>query len=147
VDTKTTLTAKKFAMHHNEVFTDEKIEPATTTTAPYDAFYTAAYAIIALGDEPVTGKSLSRTIMRLVPPGEPIEVGPANIYKATKLLRDGKNVDLIGAQTSLDFDPETGDPTIDSAIICLDSNTHTAIDSGLVYDVRAAKWSGVMNCP
>ena len=134
-------------MHYNEIFTDEKIDPFEATPAPYDAFYTAAYAMIALGDEPVTGKSLSRSIRRLVPPGESIEVGPANIYKATKSLRDGKNIDLVGAQTSLDFDPETGDPTIESAIICMDSTTHTGMDSGLVYDVRGAKWSGTMSCP
>lgn len=147
LNTKTTAAAKKFAMHYNEIFTDEKIDPFEATPAPYDAFYTAAYAMIALGDEPVTGKSLSRSIRRLVPPGESIEVGPANIYKATKSLRDGKNIDLVGAQTSLDFDPETGDPTIESAIICMDSTTHTGMDSGLVYDVRGAKWSGTMTCP
>ena len=62
----------KFIMHHNEIFTDEKINPFNCSSAPYDAFYTAAYAIVALGDEPITGKGLSRSVRRLVPPGEPI---------------------------------------------------------------------------
>jgi len=98
----------KFIMHHNEIFTDEKIDVFNSNAAPYDAFYTAAYAIIALGDEPITGKALARSVRRLVPPGEPMDVGPAGIYKASKLLRDGKNVDPAGAQTSLDFHPEPG---------------------------------------
>ncbi len=49
----------KFLMHHNEIFTDEKLDPFNSTSAPYDAFYTAVYAIVALGDEPLTGKGLA----------------------------------------------------------------------------------------
>lgn len=137
---------KKYIMHYNETFTDEKSDPFLTNSAPYDAFYTAAYAIIALGDAPVTGKALSHAIGRLVPPGESIDVGPANIYKATKLLRDGKNIDLAGSQTSLDFDPETGDPTADFTVQCMDPAKHTTIESGLVYDAKTTAFVGALKC-
>ncbi len=136
----------KFIMHHNEIFTDEKIDPFNCSSAPYDAFYTAAYAIIALGDEPITGKALARSVRRLVPPGESIDVGPAGIYKAIKLLRDGKNVDLAGSQTSLDFDPETGDPTGDFTVRCIDPKLRTTVESGLVYRAKSGKFEGAMKC-
>lgn len=147
VNSKVTPAAKKFVMHHNEIFTTEQLDAFSATTAPYDAFYTAAYAIIALADEPITGKTMARAIRRLVPPGETIEVGPMSIYKATKILRDGKNIDLVGAQTSLDFDPETGDATVDVAVHCMDTTTHAAIESGIVYEAKMGKLTGTFNCP
>lgn len=136
----------KFLMHHNEIFTDEKIDVSNSNAAPYDAFYAAAYAIFALGDQPITGKALAKSVQRLVPPGEPIEIGPAGIYKATKLLRDGKSVDLGGAQTSLDFDPETGDPTADFTVRCIDPVRRTNIESGLVFAAKSGKLEGVSKC-
>lgn len=147
VNSKVTPTAKKFVMHHNEIFTTERLDAFSATTGPYDAFYTAAYAIIALGDEPITGKALARALQRLVPPGESIEVGPVSIYKATKILREGKNIDLVGAQTSLDFHPETGDATVDVAVHCLDTTTHAAIESGVVYEAKIGKLTGTFKCP
>lgn len=136
----------KFIMHHNEIFTDEKINPFNCSSAPYDAFYTAAYAMVALGDEPITGKALSRSVRRLVPPGEPIDVGQAGIYKAIKLLRDGKNVDLAGSQTSLDFDPETGDPTADFTVRCIDPKLRTTVESGVVFSAKSGKLEGTLKC-
>lgn len=137
----------KFMMHHNEIFTAEKVDSFSAVSAPYDAFYVAAYAIVALGDEPITGKALARSVHRLVPPGEPIDVGPAGIYKAVKLLRDGKNVDLGGSQTTLDFDPETGDPTADFAVRCVDPRKKAIIESGLVFSAKSGKLEGTLKCP
>jgi branched-chain amino acid transport system substrate-binding protein len=137
----------KFIMHHNEIFTAETIDPFNSNSAPYDAFYTAAYAIIALGDEPITGRSLAQSVRRLVPPGEPIDVGQAGIYKAIKLLQDGKNVDLAGSQTSLDFDPETGDPTADFTVRCIDAKRRTTVESGLVFSAKSGKLEGTLKCP
>jgi hypothetical protein len=136
----------KFIIHHNEIFTDEKINPFNCSSAPYDAFYTAAYAIVALGDEPITGKALARSVRRLVPPGEPIDVGQAGIYKAIKLLRGGKNVDLAGSQTSLDFDPETGDPTGDFTVRCIDPKLRTTVESGVVFSAKSGKLEGASKC-
>jgi hypothetical protein len=136
----------KFIMHHNEIFTGEKIDQFNATSAPYDAFYAAAYAIIALGDEPITGKALARSIQRIVPPGETIEVGPSGIYGATTALRQGKNIDLAGSQTSLDFNPETGDPTADFTVRCIDPKRQGTMESGLVYRARSGKLEGTLKC-
>lgn len=137
----------KFLMHHNEIFTEEKLDAFNSTSAPYDAFYAAAYAIVALGDAPITGKALARSVRRLVPPGESIDVGPAGIYKAVKLLHDGKNIDLVGAQTSLDFDPETGDPTADFTVRCIDPRKRTTIESGFVFSAKSGTLEGTFKCP
>jgi hypothetical protein len=136
----------KFVVHHNEMF-PEKITPYEATSAPYDAFYLAAYAAIALGDQPITGKSLARAVGKLVPPGEPIEVGQGGIYPAIKALRAGKSIDLVGAQTSLDFNPETGDATVDFAFHCLDPRRRVAVDSGLVHRAKTGKIEGALRCP
>jgi serine/threonine protein kinase len=137
----------KFVMHHNEVFTEEIIDVSSSTSAPYDAFYALIYTIVALGDAPITGKALAQAIWRIVPPGEPIDVGPAGIYKAIKILREGKNIDLGGAQTSLDFDPETGDPTVEFTVDCMDTKKQTLMNSGLVFDAKTKKFAGTWKCP
>ena len=67
-------------------------EPVTATTAPqpsYDAFYVLAYAALALGDGSVTGPELSRTMNRLLPPGHPVEVGPAGISTPSRRFARG----------------------------------------------------------
>lgn len=137
----------KFIMHHNEIFTDEKLDAFNSNSAPYDAFYAAAYAIIALGDEPITGKALARSIRRLVPPGESIDVGQAGMYRVVKLLRDGQNVDLNGSQTSLDFNPETGDPTGDFSVRCFDPVKKSVVESGLIFSAKSGKLEGTSRCP
>lgn len=136
----------KFIVHHNEIFTDEKLDAFNSNSAPYDAFYAAAYAIIALGDEPITGKALSRSIRRLVPPGESIDVGQAGMYRVVKLLRDGQNVDLNGSQTSLDFNPETGDATADFSVRCFDPVKKTVLESGLIFSAKSGKLEGTSRC-
>lgn len=137
----------KFIVHHNEIFTDEKLDVFNSNSAPYDAFYAAAYAIIALGDEPITGKALARSIRRLVPPGESVDVGQAGMYRVVKLLRDGQNVDLNGSQTSLDFNPETGDPTGDFSVRCFDPVKKTVLESGLIFSAKSGKLEGTSRCP
>ncbi|HRI66685.1 MAG TPA: hypothetical protein PK156_20710, partial [Polyangium sp.] len=135
---------RKFVAHHNEIFA-EKMAPDDPTSAPYDAFYVAAYALIALGNEPISGKNLARAIRRLTPPGEPIDVGPGGIYSAIKFLRAGKNIDLVGTQTSLDFNPETGDAPVDFSVQCMDAQRMPR-ESGLVYRTQTGKLEGKLNC-
>jgi ABC-type branched-subunit amino acid transport system substrate-binding protein len=147
VDTSISSQAlQKFVLHYNELV-PEKVEPENATSAPYDAFYLVAYAAIALGDAPITGRSLSRALGRLMPPGERIDVGPAGIYPALKVLASGRNVDLAGAQTSLDFDPESGDATAEFVVFCRDVARNASIESGLVFDPAAGKFRGAMHCP
>jgi branched-chain amino acid transport system substrate-binding protein len=146
VNTSTPPTMTKFIMHHNEIF-PEKVDLFNSTSAPYDAFYVAAYALIALGDEPVTGKALAKAVRRLVPPGEPIDVGQAGIYTAINHLRKGKSIDLAGTLTSLDFHAETGDATVDFSVRCLDPAKRLTVESGLFYRAKTGKLEGTMKCP
>jgi serine/threonine protein kinase len=140
----------KFVHHYNETFTPHQTA-ADATSAPYDAFYVFAYAAAALGDQPITGKALASALARLGPPGEPIDVGPGGIYKAFQLLGAGKNIDLQGAATNLDFDPETGDAGADIAVFCLAPGTATdpprSVPSGMVFRARTKKLEGAMRCP
>jgi serine/threonine-protein kinase len=140
----------KLALHTSEVF-GKQVSPQDVVGPPYDAFYTLAYAIAALGDAPVTGPALSRAVLdRLTPPGEPIEVGPAGIYPALHALASGQRIDLDGTATTLDFDPETGDASADFAVFCIGPGGHgdarDVMESGLVFSARTRRLTGSMRC-
>ena len=140
----------EFAMSYNQFFSP-KVTPSTTLVTPYDAFYVLAYATFALGDEPVTGPNLARAIGRLVPPGQPIDVGPTKILEALNVLQSGKNIDLNGAATNLDFDLNTGEVRPRFAVYCVkpdaSGQAHEAVESGLFYDARTDKLEGTRHCP
>jgi serine/threonine-protein kinase len=121
--------------------------PEGTNAAPYDAFYVIAYATMSLGQTPLTGTNLARAVKRLLPPGEPIDVGPSGILPAFKVLSAGKNVDLCGAQTSLDFDMETGDPACDFQVECFDRKTQASTFGGVFYRARTGHLEGTWKCP
>jgi branched-chain amino acid transport system substrate-binding protein len=140
----------RFVMHFNEGAT----WLATMADGPnssYDAFYLAAYATYALGDKPATGEELARSIPRLLPPGTPIDVGPAAIFDAFSTLRRGENIDLNGAFGSLDLDPTTGESPFQQALECIEIDDHGAAvrsaDSGIVYSSQTGRVEGVMHCP
>ena len=146
----TTMTNAQLVLHYNVAHPDE---PVTRTAAPqpsYDAFYTLAYALYALGDATVDGAALSRSIDRLLPPGKVVDVGPAGIVEAFEVLRSGANIDLNGAIGSLDFDRATGEAPIDYAVLCLGVNDHgaalTAVESGLVYGASRKALVGTFRC-
>jgi len=113
-----TAVLEKFVLHYNEVFSP-KVTLHDVNSAPYDGFYLLAYAAAALGDKPITGQALAGAIPRLLPKGEPIDVGPGGIYSALYALGAGKTIDVNGTSTSLDFDPATGDTSVDLAAYCL----------------------------
>jgi hypothetical protein len=151
VDAPASLPANvKLAIRYNEAY-GQKLAPADTIGVVYDAFYVVAYALAALGDKPVTGVNLARALPRLSPPGVPIEVGPAAIPEALKVLREGRAIDLDGSSTSLDFDPETGDPPATYVVLCLKpgakSGTFEAVESGIMLDGRIGKLEGKLSCP
>jgi branched-chain amino acid transport system substrate-binding protein len=150
VDTlSSTPAVAKFVLRHNEVF-PKKVTAAEAQPPAYDAFYVAAYAAAALGGEPITGSALARAIPRLLPPGEPVDVGPGGIYAALAALAAGKNIDLAGTMTSLDFDPETGDAPADYAVYCMGtgrSGGPELVESGLVFRARTKKLEGKLHCP
>ncbi|MBL9105718.1 MAG: protein kinase [Myxococcales bacterium] len=113
---------------------------------PYDAFYVLAYAAVAAGDAPLTGRTLARAIARLGPPGATIEVGPADIYPALKALARGDNIDLRGTRTSLDFDPETGDATADFAVSCIDVAAGRMREAAGRFDARTRRYEAPARC-
>jgi len=113
----------------------------------YDAFYVLAYAAVAVGEAPLTGRSLARAIPRLGPPGVPIGVGPADIYPALKALGRGDNIDLQGTRTSLDFDPETGDATADFALFCIDAAAGRMRETNAHYDAATRSFTAPARCP
>jgi serine/threonine-protein kinase len=136
-----------FALRYNELFSP-KITAASATSAPYDAFYLFAFAALAAGDQPLTGKSLARAIPRLLPPGEPVEVGQAGIYPVFAALGGGRNIDLQGTITTLDFDPETGDATADFAVYCFSEGDDLRVaESGLTFDAKTRRLRGTLRCP
>ena len=87
---------------------------------------------------------------RLKPPGESIEVGPAAIPNALKLLREGRSLDLAGTTTTLDFDLDTGDAPTDYVVFCAKRGpkpgTWEAAESGLSLDARSGKLVGSPRC-
>jgi hypothetical protein len=146
-----TAALEKLVLDYNEVFPSSKVTQDDAPGAPYDGFYLLAYAAAALGDQPITGPALARAIPRLLPPGEPVDVGPGGVYKAFGVLGGGKNVDLDGASTSLDFDLATGDAATDLAAYCLapgaSGGALREIPSGLLFRARSGKLEGTRRCP
>jgi branched-chain amino acid transport system substrate-binding protein len=149
VDTPARLAPNvKLSIHYNEVY-ETRLTPETTYGPAYDAFYVVAYSIAALGDKPVTGLEMARAIPRLLPPGEPVDVGPGAIVDALKALRAGKNIDLAGTTTSLDFDIDTGDAPVDFAVMCLKRTARgelAAGESGVVMSARTSQLTGKLDC-
>jgi ABC-type branched-subunit amino acid transport system substrate-binding protein/predicted Ser/Thr protein kinase len=120
--------------------------------ASYDAFYALAYGIYALGAEEVTGSALGRALSRLLPPGEPIEVGPTQVFDGLRALAAGRSIDLQGATSGLDFDTSTGEPPFDFEVICpaVDREgraTGGELESGLVYRAKTGRVEGRLRCP
>ena len=137
----------KFVARHNQLYSP-KVTSTSCTDAPYDAFYLLAYAAAALGDQPITGVGLARSIERLLPPGDRIDVGPSGIYPTFHALMAGKKVDLEGTMTSLDFNLDTGDATADFAVFCPEGRgaSFDMVESGLVYDARSGQLKGELRC-
>ena len=140
----------RFVMHYNET-ASSKITRAFAPDSSYDAFYLLAYATYALGDAKITGENLGRAMERLVPPGIPIDVGPAQIFDAFSALRRGESIDLNGATGSLDFDLATGEAPFDQAVLCAATDAHGraigTIESGVVFRSAAGTLDGALHCP
>ncbi len=140
----------RYVLHYNETFTPP-MSTSDSVSAPYDAFYLFAYAAAALGSEPITGPALAGAIPRLLPGGTPIDVGSGGIYKALYTLAEGKNIDLRGVMTTLDFDLHTGDATVDYSERCLSTGSAAEpprmVPSGLYFRPALGKLDGASRCP
>jgi ABC-type branched-subunit amino acid transport system substrate-binding protein len=143
-------TNAKFVTLYNETF-DDAITRTIAPNTSYDAFYLLAYAIQALGDRAPTGPNVARAFARLIGPGKPTDVGPADVFDAYNALSAGKNIDLRGSTGKLDFDLDTGEAPVDMAVLCVnadrDGRAFDTIESGLVFDAAARKLVGTMRCP
>jgi serine/threonine-protein kinase len=138
----------KFNLRYGSVFDRTTMPTKSETGGPYDAFYALAYAMIAAGDVPLTGPVLARALGRLGGGEAAIDVGPGGILEATAALQRGQSIDLEGVMTLLDFDPQTGDPTVDMRIACV-RNGRTAVTlapSGLRWDRKDRRVTGTLAC-
>jgi ABC-type branched-subunit amino acid transport system substrate-binding protein len=79
---------------------------ATSGMGPsYDAVFSMAYAIAALGDDPVTGPNIARNLRKLTGGDTPVRVGhPPDVTLAFQTLMDGERIDLIGTHSRLAWD-------------------------------------------
>jgi ABC-type branched-subunit amino acid transport system substrate-binding protein len=144
--TTNNLVNAKMTARYNESYSP-KVTVAVGPASVYDAFWVVAYAAYAARGEPLTGSALARGIARLVPPGDAIDVGPTTIFEAMSALRAGKNIDLNGAASGLDFDLATGDSPADFAVLCVRAGTGgdgpQVVESGVVFDARTKKLVGM----
>jgi hypothetical protein len=141
----------RFVLRYNAVH-----ETHVTTTlnpgASYDAFYLLAYGIYALGTGDISGPALARALSRLLPPGEPIEVGPTQVFDGLRRLAAGRSIDLRGASSGLDFDSTTGEAPFDFELICAATDregraTGGEVESGRVYRAKTGRVDGLVRCP
>jgi serine/threonine-protein kinase len=144
----------KFTNNYNATF-GSQLPPALSPGAPYDSFYLVAYAAygaLLAGVQHPTGPDLVRGIAKLVPPGQPVEVGSQRILDALAALQRGESIDLQGTYSRMDFDLATGESPADYAIVCpvlKTEKSETTIDnveSGLVYDAKEHKLRGTFSC-
>ncbi|MBK8253771.1 MAG: serine/threonine protein kinase [Polyangiaceae bacterium] len=138
-------------VHHYNASNSPPMSLTDAVVAPYDAFYLFVYAATALGDKPLTGANLSEMLPRLQSGESHVEVGPSALFSTLQSLVAGKSVKLKGAQTNLDFNPTTGEPSADFAIYCLSSKADPtgspAAFAGLLYVASAQKLEGAFRCP
>ncbi len=137
----------QLALHYSSEFS--RMTVSDTPAASYDAAYAIAYSAYAAGDGPLSGAGLAAALARLLPPGVPIEVGPTHIFEGIESLRAGHNIDLVGANTTLDFDPATGETSTDWLIqrAGLDRRrgTVSATESGVFFDARTKTLQGSLH--
>ncbi|HEY2515533.1 MAG TPA: hypothetical protein VGI39_31915, partial [Polyangiaceae bacterium] len=146
------LVNARFVVRYNQAHPKAPVTRQINPSAEYDAVYLLAYAAFALGDAPVTGASLAKAFERLLPPGNPIEVGPTDLPAAVAQLTAGKKLDLIGAETALDLSPATGEGPADFALLCpaIDRRGRASgedVESGVLYRAATRTVEGVPECP
>jgi hypothetical protein len=140
----------RFVMRYNDAHR-EHVGLTINPAASYDSFYLLAYATFALRGGAVTGTALARAFGRLVPPGDPIDVGPTRVFDALRLLAADRRIDLQGAASGLDFDLSTGEAPSDFAILCPAVGgrgvaTGEDVESGAVFRARTRRIEGRIDC-
>ncbi|WP_394829050.1 ABC transporter substrate-binding protein [Pendulispora albinea] len=110
---------KGFVRDYRSRIHDGTSPEATGAVNAYDAFYTLMYAIVALGDKPMTGPNIAGGFSRLIASAPALPSGPAAIHEAFRLLTEGSSFNYEGASGPLDFDMTTGEPHSDIQLWCV----------------------------
>jgi serine/threonine-protein kinase len=141
----------RFVLRYNEAHPDAPVTGYVNPAGSYDAVYLLAYAAFSLGTAAVDGPSLGRAFARLVPPGDPLEVGPNGVFDGISALASGRSLDLRGASSALDFDLATGEARVDFALVCPDVDARGRAsgdrESGIFYRTAQGTVDGTLRCP
>ena len=114
---------------YNETYEAEygEVPPLPFMTNTYDAVVIAALAAYEaqIAEEELTSIAV-RDHLRSVanPPGEQVFAGTESLTRALELLRDGQDIDYIGAAGDVDFD-ENGDVVTPVEIWCYEGGVPT----------------------
>jgi hypothetical protein len=145
-----TVANVQYVNHYNQTFNASATRVDAQGTC-YDGFYALAYAIHALGRQPVSGPAIAGAFRRLAGPGRKVLVGPQPIFEAYRDLVAGANIDLEGTAGHLDLDPSTGESACPISILCAEPPTRGSVaharESGLVYDDEVHGFVGSLACP
>lgn len=123
--------------------------PATFGAAgAYDIVYLLAFGMASAGTQPLTGTNIARGLLRTVPPGTSIRVGPGALNTGFGIMTNasGGNMDFQGASGPLDFDLGTGEAESDILIWCMRANSQGVavrqLESGLLYSAADSELVG-----
>jgi serine/threonine-protein kinase len=149
-----TPTNLRFTMRYNEGEPATKKTPYQLVPSPaYDAMYAVAYASFRAeldGAQSLTGVEIAQGMSSLSA-GESVEVGPAELHTGFAALRRDHRLDLVGAGSSMNFDPVTGDVVTDLVVQCLRKarrgTGNTPLETSLRYSAAKSRWDGVLACP
>ena len=115
----------------------------------YDSLYLVAYAMVAIGNNPINGDSMSAAMSKMVG-GTKSNVGAGNIQSAFQVLESGNAIDINGASGPLDFDLTKHEALSDITVWCIskDGNGNPVFaSSGRYYDSTTQQMTGTYACP
>ncbi len=139
-----------FVMRYNDARLTTQVTRISNPGATYDAVYLLTYAAFASPPGPLSGQTLATAFSRLVPPGPPIELGPAQVLEALATLHAGKTIAVFGTSGPLDFDLTSGEVSVDFALRCDGTPPGAGMDadveSGVVYRAATKTVEGTFHC-
>jgi branched-chain amino acid transport system substrate-binding protein len=126
------------------------VVPGTFAENAYDAGYLLSYALVSLGESPVSGAAIAEGL-RKMSQGTEVVVGPNTINAAISALAGGATINFDGASGPLDFDNERGEAPSDVEIWCIDIDSVTMdpifVPDDQYYDAEAQAVVGSATCP
>ena len=120
-------------------------DPANIGTG-FESFYVASFAIAAgfqlssANPAALRGRDVIAALRRLsfdaADPGALVDVRANEIARGLTLLAGRQRIDLRGLQSSLDWDPATGEVAADAAIYCVKRDGAFSLGDVWIYDAR-----------